>query len=422
MSTSTKQLVKGAIVLAMILFLLIPALLIQGLVKERKERKRDIINEVAKNWSKEQTVSAPYIYLPTNKVKENLQKEEYFLNANTNNIDANISTQNFTRTIFTIPTYTSLQKMDGSFLAKDYASLIATAAEGQVDKALFAISLSDPKGIVDSSTIEANGKIYLLNSQTLPNSNQRILTIPLLSIDWDKATDLKYTINIKLRGTESLQFIPNATNNKITLKANCKDPSFTGSFMTENKTITDTSFEATWQISSNQTSIASITNQKPFDDDTKFGVVITNGVDGYVKTERTTKYAILFIALTFALFYFIELIKGNSLHPLQYMLIGIALLIFYTLLLSISEILGFNAAYIIASLATILLITLYAIQAMHSKKFGVAIFGVLTVLYGYIFWILHLEDTALLMGSIGLFIIVAIAMHFSKRLNNENNI
>lgn len=419
MTNSSKQLIKGVVVLAMILFLLIPAILVTSIVRERKDRKVDVINAVAKNWATAQTVSAPYIVMPTNNVKLNQDKEQFYLQAADNTIDTKIDMKNVNRTIFVIPTYNSVQKMEGSFTPADYDKLLATATQINLDKASLCINITDVKGIAESPTITVNNKSYPLISTVINNGNQQVLSIALALLAWDKLTPLNYTINLKLRGTESLQYLPTAAFNKISISSNCKDPSFTGNFITEDKTITDTNFVANWTISNIQTSVATVATALPNIENIKFGVTLTNGVDSYVKTERTSKYAILFIALTFALFYLIELVKGTALHPIQYMLIGVALIVFYTLLLSISEILGFNFAYLIASAATITLITMYAKQAMQSIKNALAVGGVLTILYGYIFWILQLEDVALLMGSIGLFIIIAIAMKFSNKINHQ---
>jgi inner membrane protein len=139
-------------------------------------------------------------------------------------------------------------------------------------------------------------------------------------------------------------------------------------------------------------------------------------VDNYNKTERSVKYALLCIILTFAAFFLIETIHKKSLHLIQYGLTGCALVLFYTLLLSISEYTGFNPAYLIASLATIGLITWFVGSIMKSSRLAAFISFVLAIVYGYIFIIIQLQDYALLMGSIGLFVALGIIMYFSRRL------
>jgi inner membrane protein len=141
------------------------------------------------------------------------------------------------------------------------------------------------------------------------------------------------------------------------------------------------------------------------------------GVDSYSKTLRTVKYALLFIALTFFLYFFIETLKKRSVHPLQYVLVGLALCIFYTLLLSVSEYTGFNIAYLIASIATIGLITAYTYSIFKQPAIAIALLIFLSSLYGFIYILIQLQDGALLFGSIGLFILLAIVMYYSRKID-----
>ncbi len=151
-----------------------------------------------------------------------------------------------------------------------------------------------------------------------------------------------------------------------------------------------------------------------------FGVSMIQPADQYAKTMRSVKYAILFIGLTFSLFFIVEVMQNKPLHPIQYVLVGLALVIFYTLLLSVSEFILFDQAYLVASLATISLITLYARSHFSSWK-TTALFGsVLCGLYGFIFVLIRLEDTALLVGSIGLFLVLALVMYGSRKINWYN--
>ncbi len=148
-----------------------------------------------------------------------------------------------------------------------------------------------------------------------------------------------------------------------------------------------------------------------------FGVTLVQPADGYAKTNRCIKYAILFIGLTFSIFFIVELMQKKPLHPVQYVLIGLALVIFYTLLLAVSELVVFDYAYAISASATIILISLYSKSHFQNWR-SAAIFGSLLVaLYGFIFVLIQLEDTALLIGSIGLFTILAVVMFASRKIN-----
>jgi inner membrane protein len=148
-----------------------------------------------------------------------------------------------------------------------------------------------------------------------------------------------------------------------------------------------------------------------------FGVDLLLPVNNYSTADRTVKYAILIIGLTFLVFFFIENIKGRSIHPLQYILVGFSLVLFYALLVSFSEHIDFNLAYLISSLMTATLISLYLLGVLKENKLASIIFGTLGLLYGFIFVLVQLEDFALLMGSLGLFFILAVVMYFSRKID-----
>ena len=152
-------------------------------------------------------------------------------------------------------------------------------------------------------------------------------------------------------------------------------------------------------------------------DDASFGVNLVDPVNHYQQNMRSAKYAIMFIALTFVVFFFVEILTKKRIHPIQYLLVGLALILFYSLLLSISEQINFGIAYLIASLATIGLITAYAHSIFKNKVQTGALTGMLALLYIFLYVILQLEDVALLIGSIGLFIILGVIMFFSRKIN-----
>lgn len=151
--------------------------------------------------------------------------------------------------------------------------------------------------------------------------------------------------------------------------------------------------------------------------ESEFGFDLFMPNDHYQQSMRSAKYAIMFISLTFMVFFFMETINKKRIHPIQYILVGLALSIFFVLILSLSEFIGFNAAYGVGALATTLLITIYSSSILTSSKLTAFLFGLLTVMYGFIYTILQLEDTALLVGSIGLFIILATVMIWSRKVD-----
>jgi inner membrane protein len=279
--------------------------------------------------------------------------------------------------------------------------------------------LSDFKGIEEKMVIRFNGTDYELTPGLPTNAlSEKGLSASIPLTTAERGVKLPFQINLKIKGSEQLHFVPLSGDSKFTLRSSWPDPSFDGNNLPSERIVNDSGFTASWKF--NKANLPFGTALKDFDYDEKslaFGVTLIQTTDGYSKTYRCIRYAILFIGLTFSLFFIVELMQKKPVHPVQYILIGLALIIFYTLLLSISEFIVFDIAYLVAAIATILLITLYAFGHFRSYRTAGIFAGVLSLLYGFTFVLIRLEDTALLLGSIGLFIILALAMYASRKIN-----
>jgi inner membrane protein len=221
---------------------------------------------------------------------------------------------------------------------------------------------------------------------------------------------------VSINGSEQLLFTPVGKETTVTLSSPWRDPSFTGDQLPDHR-ISDSGFVATWKNLGHSHNFPQAWKDENFDiQASSFGADLFIPVNSYQKTMRSIKYAILCILLTFAAFFIIETVNKRSVHPFQYALIGLALILFYTLLLSFSEYIGFNIAYIIASLATVGLIAWFVKGLLQSSKPTSVLSVVLVLLYSYIFTILQLQDYSLLLGSIGLFLTLGVIMHFSKKI------
>jgi inner membrane protein len=416
MLQGTKLLLKGLLMLGLIVVLLLPSLFVLKLITERKDRKDEVVQAFSKSWALPQTISAPYLYMRYIG-KTSTEKPQRFIMASKNNITTNLKTTMFKRSLFTIPAYESTQQMQGRFEGENMITAqTQTGAITEIQNSFLLINVTDVKGIIGNATLTINSKTYALKSISLPEAQTKNIGIALNQLELPANNSFDYTINFTLMGTEKIKYLPIAASNEISVTANWANPSFEGNFATNNKTINDKGFKALWQITQNQTSISTIETSFPTTHENSFGILLYGGVDTYAKTLRAAKYAILIIMLTFGICFFIELLKDRNMHIIQYFLMGVALVIFYTLLLSIGEYTGFNIAYLIASIATIALITYYTVNAMKSRAYGFSIGLTLAILYGFVFYIIQLEDTALLVGSIGLFIILAVSMHLSRKI------
>jgi len=231
-----------------------------------------------------------------------------------------------------------------------------------------------------------------------------------------------FSLELNLNGSQGLNFIPLGRETNVNLASNWASPSFKGVFLPDSREVTDNGFKADWKVLHlNRNYPQEWAGNAPSSvGESAFGVELLIPVDEYQKSMRSIKYAIMLIALTFLIFFFVEVLNSRRIHPIQYILVGLALCIFYLLLLSISEHLNFNKAYIISSIATILLITAYTKTVFKSNRLTSLQSLVLVILYGFMYLLIQLEDYAILIGSIGLFIVLAIVMYISRKIDWYN--
>ena len=228
---------------------------------------------------------------------------------------------------------------------------------------------------------------------------------------------LDFSATVQLKGSGDLLFVPAGKVTTVKAASSWPDPSFAGSYLPDLRTVKDSGFSADWKVLYlNRNYPQQWKNDVHEMDGSAFGVNLILPVDVYQQTTRSVKYSILIILLTFTAFFLIEWVYRRSIHSLQYVLVGLALCLFYTLLLSFSEYIGFNKAYLMAALATIVLIAWYVRSILRSGKMSLFVGALLTLLYGFIFTLIQLQDYALLMGSIGLFITLGVVMYFSRKI------
>jgi inner membrane protein len=431
---------RAIIVGALSLILLIPAAFIRELVRERQGRRSEVQDEVSSKWSGEQTLTGPIIAVPyvervadtddPRKVRV-LQRMAFFLPEGLE-IKARINPQTRHRSIFQVTVYDSEISMEGNFGPMDFAALHIPAADIQFDRAAVFIGLSDFRGIQEQVTMDWAGQALTFNAglpadAPIPSGLQSPLKIPQATA----AAPGSFRMKLKLRGSDRLFFTPVGKTTEVHMNSNWPTPSFDGEFLPVTSEISAKGFTANWKVlhlnrnfpqywrSGELPSVketAGIARPNPIQG-SAFGVRLYASADGYARTERSVKYALLFIMLTFTLYFFIELFQQKRVHPLQYVLVGIALCVFYLLLLSISEYAGFNPAYAIASLATVTLVTLYTRSVFGRWKVAGLFGGVLAFLYAFIFVLIQMEDGSLLFGSIGLFAVLALVMWFSRKVD-----
>ncbi len=420
---SNKIMIKAIVTGVLILIMLIPTAFISNLVSEREQRQQQVVAEVSDKWANAQTITGPYIVVP---YKDTFVSADNKTRTTTSNIillpenlqmNGDVAAEVRPRSIYKVLLYKSSLHANGVFKASIPENIVPDNL--LLNNARLCIGINDFKGVDGPVLMNFNGQALEMNPG-LPTKqiDDNGLSAPIsLTIDQLKSA-ISFDCSLRIKGSRQLNFVPLAGNSKFIIQSAWNNPSFDGNVLPSERTVTDKGFNATWQFNKANLPFGTFLRDFNFQKaNFAFGVTMLEPADQYAKTMRSVKYAILFIGLTFSLFFIVELMQKKPFHPVQYILVGIALVVFYTLLLSISEYIDFNIAYLISSLATILLIVLYTKSHFLNWKTA-SLFGlVLGSLYTFTFVLIQLEDTSLLVGSIGLFIVLAIAMYASRKVN-----
>lgn len=443
--------IKLASIGFLVIILLIPASWIDNIIQERQSRSQEVINEVANKWSGSQSLTGPILVVPFI-VKETIDRgkdgkevrehvEKAFFLPETLNVKGLVTPELLNRGIFDAVVYQSELSVAATFDAPDFNTLSIDPAMARWQDAYMVFGINDVRGISDSLVFQLNGRSYdaepsssigvavngIFASGSSPayavtNSTPREEygakgIIVKLGSDSAEALAGKAEIKFRLKGSDRLNFTPVGKSTTVTLEGPWGDPSFDGEFLPQTREVTADGFNATWKILHFNRPFAQQwknTDQSLYNAD--FGVRLMVPVDQYHKSIRTSKYSVLIILLTFMALFLVEITQRIRIHPFQYILIGAALTIYYILLLSLSEHLGYNGAYLIASLSTVTLITAYSSTFLPHRRL-VFLFSVLLIIfYTFVFVIIQEQDYSLLIGSIGLFIIVGMLMYFSRKV------
>lgn len=410
-----------AIIAFLSLMLLIPTAMIISLIRERQITRDVAVREVFSKWGTTQTISGPILSVPYKiKVKyednKTVTKIKYMhLLPDKLSIDGIVNPEIRYRGIYEVVLFNAKLNFSGTFTPQEIEMLNIPQDNILWDKSFLSLGISDMKGIKEIVKVKWNQEIFTTNPGI--KSNDVLASGISVKIPLDLNTgDYHYSLDININGSEDLLFVPVGKETNLKLNSTWRNPSFTGNFLPELRKIDETGFESKWQILHLNRNYPQVWAGKKHDIQTSaFGVRLLIPVDEYQKIMRTAKYAILYIALTFLAFFMIELLNRKTIHPVQYLLVGFALLVFYTLLLSFSEHMLFKFAYLISSVAIIVLITIYTKSVLKSNLHTSLISGVLSVLYIYLYVILQLQDFALLMGSIGLFAVLSLVMFLTRK-------
>ncbi|RJQ36336.1 cell envelope integrity protein CreD [Candidatus Parcubacteria bacterium] len=387
----------------------VASLLALALVEERRDRLSDARREIASQWGQRQVITGPMVVAET---EEETPTRTYILPENTR-IEATMLPETRSRGIFDVVVYSSAVKISGEFSA-------AELARGRSGTAVFSLPITDTRGIEEELTLTWAGANYAFEPGPGAGFQEGSGLHAAVPVDANAGT-IPFSLAFQIKGSEGISFTPVGKETIVVMSSPWQSPKFTGTFLPSQRDVNASGFQAEWRLSSfgrsfpqtwrgDEVSAAQLSAST-------FGVDLYPGVDAYDMIFRSVKYAVLFIIITFAVFFLFDVLARVRVHPIQYLLIGSALALFYILLLSLAEQIGFIAAYITATAMITLLVSLYSAFVLRSKRRAVPIAVMLVALYGYLYFVLQLEDYALLFGSLLLFMLLGGIMYLTRDID-----
>lgn len=446
-SVSARIIIVGVLAL----LLLIPVQMVKELVNERASLKNSAVAEISQKWGAQQIIAGPILSVPykTYAISEKGERVgttayAHFL-PETLTINGSVLPQKRSRGIFDAVVYSSELNFSGKFAMADILGFDAKDKEMNWNKAFISVGISDVRGVENTvaftwndveipfkpgiptnDVIRGTAPKYqekmpsaIFPSETIIDGQNSGVSVDIpLNFEDSRKKDRDFSFSLQLKGSENMQFVPVGKTTEITLKSDWPTPSFDGAFLPDAREVSEKGFTASWKILDINRGYPQSWTGKIHDIyPSASGVNLLAGIDGYGKSTRSAKYALLIISLTFLVFFFAEVFNRKKIHPIQYLLVGLSLVLFYALLVSASEIIGFGLAYLASSIATIGLITLYGQVVLANKKMALLQGLILSFLYVFVYILLQLEDYALFIGSLLLFSILATIMYVSRKVD-----
>ncbi len=453
---------KALIIFVLTLLIAIPLMMIEGTIRSRIHYRNEAVRSIAEDSVSSQTLLGPLLIVPYTEhyqeeeieevskqkvLRSRKLKRQIFIFPDQLTLNATIDTDQRYRGMHKVLVYSGQHKITGDYeiprldaLAHEKSNSSITIGEPYIS-----LGLSDTRGLKNVPKISFAQNDYEFKQNSRLDRFTHGLHAPVPLAQLQQGGKMAFDLSLTIDGIEQMAFVPIAKNNQFTVSSKWQHPQFFGRFLpsakpTERK-IDGNGFSVVWNISS----LSSNAQQQIFDTECcttnsanrnnsipavdyvaaaqavgqidSFGVAFIEPVNAYSQSDRATKYGLLFVALSFAAFFLFEILKQLPIHPVQYTLVGLALVLFFLLLLSLSEHIAFWKAYLIASLACISLIAVYLANALRSWKRGLGFGIALSVLYAVLFGLLQSENNALIMGSALLFAVLTAIMLVTRKVD-----
>lgn len=433
-STTARVIMVGLLTLV----LLIPLEYVKSLIKERAALQEGVANEMTQKWGGSVYFYGPVLKVPYKTVTETEVTDQvtkkvsvqrsavtdyaYFFPEKLD-VSANARTEPKYRNNYEAAVFDAKMNFKGHYFSPDFSSQNIAPQDISWEKATILINTNNLKSIKGAVNISFNGNQYAFEPVARENETDTVATLetPAINLSEIFAGEMSFDLTISYDGSKQLGIVPIGKLTETKMVSNWATPSFGGNFLPEQRTINNSGFTANWKISHlNRPFVQQYFTALPNLDRYAFDVSFLIPVDEYQQNNRASKYGFLVIGLTFLIFFLIQTISKINIHIFQYGMVGLALIMFYTLLISITEHSSFKFAYLIAGISVVLMIGAYSVSILKNKKFPIFITASLAALYSFIYIIIQLENYALLAGSIGLFLILGAVMYVSRTIDWNN--
>lgn len=414
------------------LLLLIPLGMIESKISERKVLQQTVQQDIAQKSARPQTLYGPYLVVRYQIREKKVEKDEHgqektlyvasepketVIEPHALKIGGGAEVESRKRGIYQAQLYNLHANISGSFTVPSVYGLTQNAQDVIPLNAYFVMCISDSRGIRNAPVLTLNGATHEFGAGGVPPLAGNGMHVFLPALDPTQAHDFNFSFPLELQGTTALAIQPSGKTTEVALKSSWPHPSFGGSFLPRTRSVSDQGFSAQWLVSSLAKNSVGHVDDGQTNTTEVLSIDFINPVNIYLMSERAVKYGLMFVVLVFTAFFLFEVLRGLRVHPMQYLLVGLSMAMFFLLIISLSEHIPFAAAYALSGSACVLLIGFYLAGVLRSRRPAILFSGGVGLLYGVLYSVLQSEDNALLMGALILFAALAIVMILTRRMD-----
>jgi inner membrane protein len=423
---------KLIVICGLALLMVIPSFFVADLIQDRTKRESDVIKEISAHVGGQQTflgptLAIPYVIPPQSPTTIPI-RGIYLVSPAKASANIRLATQERRRSLFKVPVFQVDSRFDASFDLRGVPNGAPQRAEFDWNRAELIVGVSDPRGALADATLTTGGKTYTLVPSQIAQSisfgadqSQNKLTLFGTRLQSIVKTDAEFDVTTELRfsGAQRIAVLAYGKTTHLNVQGDWPSPGFDGGFLPISRSISPKGFTAEWAVPFIARGVKSEGQSESITglDSTALGVSFIEVADPYQSVNRSLKYVLLFLGLVFLSYFIFEVTTGKRVHLAQYILVGIAQIIFYLLLLSLAERIGFDWGFLVAGAATVLLLSTNAGWIFGSLMQGSRALAIFSLLYGMIYLMLRLEDNSLLVGAIASFVAITAAMYFTRKID-----